>query len=53
MLYNISRSIVNNDVFTYLQHALTDIRRKRHLKENWPGYEAIRHLVLKSAGLFI
>ena len=53
VLHDISRSIVDDDIFIYLQHALTDIRRKRYLEENWPGEEAIRHLVRKAAGLFI
>ncbi|KAI9856661.1 MAG: hypothetical protein M1813_008808 [Trichoglossum hirsutum] len=30
-----------------------DIQRKYCLGENWPGEEAIRHLVRKAAGLFI
>jgi hypothetical protein len=51
VLRNISRSIVDHDIFTFLQHALVDIQRKCALDENWPGEEAIRYLVLKAAGL--
>jgi hypothetical protein len=48
-----SRSITDGDIFTFLQHNLTDIRRKCTLDEKWPGEEAIKHLVRKAAGLFI
>ena len=53
VLHDISQSIVDGDIFTFLQHTLTDIRRKYALGENWPGEEAIRHMVRKAAGLFI
>ena len=53
VLHNIPPSTVDNDIFAFLQHALTDIQQKYALEENWPGQENIRHLVRKSAGLFI
>ena len=53
VLHDISRSIVDGDIFTFLQHALTVVRRKYTLSENWPGEEAVRRLVRKAAGLFI
>lgn len=53
VLHDISRSIADHDILTFLQHALSDIRQKWILTENWPGEEAIRHLVRKAAGLFI
>ena len=53
VLHDISNSIVDKDIFTYLQHCLADIQRKHSLQENWPGEEAIRQLVRKAAGLFI
>ncbi|XTI95240.1 hypothetical protein V2W45_1462911, partial [Cenococcum geophilum] len=53
VLHNISQSIVDGDIFTFLQHALSDIQQKFALTKNWPGDEAIKHLVRKSAGLFI
>jgi len=53
VLHDISRSIVDGDIFIFLQHALIVIRRKYTLGENWPGEEAIRRLVRKAAGLFI
>jgi len=53
VLHDISRSIVDHDIFTFLQHALTDIGQKRGLSQKWPGDENIWHLVRKSAGLFI
>ncbi|OCK78068.1 purine and uridine phosphorylase, partial [Lepidopterella palustris CBS 459.81] len=53
VLHDIPRSIINGDISAFLQHSLTDIRRKYALDKNWPGEEAIRHLVRKAAGLFI
>ncbi|KAH0548099.1 hypothetical protein GP486_008168, partial [Trichoglossum hirsutum] len=53
ILHDISRPTVDNDISTYLQHTLTDIRRKCTFDEEWPGDEALRYLVQKAAGLFI
>jgi nucleoside phosphorylase len=53
VLHNISRTITDGDIFTFLQHSLTDVRRKYTFDEKWPGDEAIRHLVQKAEGLFI
>ena len=53
VLHDISQSTVDGDIFTFLQHALTVIRRKYTFSKNWPGEEAIRRLVRKAAGLFI
>lgn len=53
VLHDISLSVVDGDIFTFMQHTLEDIRRKYTLGDNWPGEEAIRHLVRKSAGLFV
>ncbi|KAI9861749.1 MAG: hypothetical protein M1813_005098 [Trichoglossum hirsutum] len=53
VLHNISQSIVDDDIFIYLQHTLTGIRRKYTFDEEWPGDKAIKHLVQKAAGLFI
>jgi hypothetical protein len=53
VLHDISQSVVNGDIFNFLQDALSDVQQKFALTENWPGEEAIRHLVRKSAGLFI
>lgn len=53
VLHDISRPIVDDDIFIYLQHKLADIRHKRQLGQEWPGEEATRNLVRKAAGLFI
>jgi len=53
VLHDISQSVVDSDIFTFLQHHLILIRRKYTLDEKWPGEEAIKHLVRKAAGLFI
>jgi hypothetical protein len=53
ILHNIPRSIVDDDIFKYLEHGLRDIQRKQALGEDWPLVEDITHLVRKAAGLFI
>jgi KAP family P-loop domain len=53
VLHDISQSVVNDDIFAFLQHALLDIQQKFAFTKNWPGEEAIRYLVRKATGLFI
>ena len=53
MLHNVSTSIVNHDVFTFLEHNLRLIGRERSLDAGWPGEEAIRRLVENATGLFV
>ena len=48
ILHNISKSIVDNDIFTFLNHKF-----ERPLSTGWPGEEDIKRLVQKAAGLFI
>ena len=53
VLHNISPSIVDHDISVFLEHNFRDIRQIRSLTPNWPGEQAITHLVRKSSGLFI
>jgi NACHT domain len=53
VLHSISPSIVNHDIFLFLEHNFGDLRQRRLLSLNWPGEQAITHLVRKSGGLFI
>ena len=48
ILHDISKSTVNNDIYIFLNHKF-----ERTLPNDWPGEEAIEHLVQKAAGLFI
>ncbi|KAF2260940.1 purine and uridine phosphorylase [Lojkania enalia] len=53
VLHNLSRTVVDHDIFTFLQHALRNIQQKCRLEENWPGVLAIKRLTQKTSGLFI
>ena len=53
VLHNISPSIVDHDIFVFLEHNLGIIRQERALAADWPGQETIKRLVQNAAGLFI
>ena len=53
ILHNISPSIIDHDISTFLQHRLKIIRQERRQATDWPGDDAIRSLVQKASGLFI
>jgi NACHT domain len=53
VLHNISPSIVDHDIFMFLEHNLGIIRQERGLAIDWPGQETIKRLVRSAAGLFI
>ena len=48
ILHNISKSAVDDDIYVFLNHKF-----KRTLPTDWPGEQAIKHLIQKAAGLFI
>ena len=48
ILHNISKSVVDRDIFSFLTQKF-----ERLSLLDWPGEEAIEHLVQKAAGLFI
>lgn len=53
VLHNISQSIVDHDIFTFLEFNLRLIGQERSLDPSWPGEEAIRCLIQTASGLFI
>ena len=48
ILHNISKTVVDNDIFIFLNHKF-----ERSSLTGWPGEQTIKRLVQKSAGLFI
>ena len=53
ILQNISRSIVDHDIFIFLEHSLKIIAQERSLALEWPGKEAVSCMAQKANGLFI
>ena len=53
VLHNISPSVVDDDIFLFLDYSLRIIRQKRSLDAGWPGEETVKRLVQKAGGLFI
>jgi hypothetical protein len=54
VLNDISRAIVDQDIFIFFTHKLSEIRNaSEDLPVNWPGKKTIDLLVLKAHGLFI
>lgn len=53
VLHSISRSIVDHDIFIFLEYNLRLIGQEDAQEPGWPGLEAIRRLVEIASGLFI
>jgi hypothetical protein len=53
VLHSISPSIIDHDIFIFLQYNLRLIRQERSLDATWPGEEVIGYLVQIASGLFI
>lgn len=53
VLHSISSSIIDHDIFIFLEHSLRLIGQEWSLDPTWPGEEVIRHLVQCASGLFI
>ena len=53
VLHNISPSIIDHDIFIFLEYNFRLIRQERSLDAAWPGEEIIRYLVQTASGLFI
>jgi hypothetical protein len=53
VLHDISPSIVDHDIVTYLEHNLRIIAKECYQHADWPGAEVIRLLVHRACGLFI
>ncbi|KAK0512560.1 hypothetical protein JMJ35_004577 [Cladonia borealis] len=53
ILHNISPSIVDQDIRTFLEHGFELITKERSLAASWLGQEIIKRLVHSTSGLFI
>jgi len=53
ILHKVLRTIVDHDIFIFLEYNLRLIGQERSLDSNWPGEEIIRYLVQTASGLFI
>ncbi|PQE23326.1 WD40 YVTN repeat-like-containing domain protein [Rutstroemia sp. NJR-2017a BBW] len=53
VLHNISPSIVDHDIYIFLEDRLNKIRQERTLGDRWPGEQILKKLVLNASGLFI
>ncbi|KAH9216225.1 putative WD-repeat protein, partial [Leptodontidium sp. 2 PMI_412] len=53
ILHNISRSIVDRDIFVFLEYTLKLIAQQRSMPLEWPGKEAVSRMVQTASGLFI
>jgi hypothetical protein len=53
VLHNISPSIVDHDIYLFLEYNLGVIRQERYLDSSWPGETIIKYLVKIASGLFI
>jgi hypothetical protein len=53
VLHNISSSIIDHDIFIFLEYNLRLIGQECYLGSGWPGEDAIKSLVENAKGLFI
>jgi hypothetical protein len=53
VLHNVSRSVVENDIRTFLEYELGRIRKERGLPTDWPHEQKLKLLVQKANCLFI
>jgi hypothetical protein len=53
VLHNISPSIVDHDIATFLEHHLRIIAKECYQADDWPGEETVGLLVQSACGLFI
>src|SRR6202012_5362502 len=54
VLDNVSREVVNGDIFTFFRQEFSEIRDIfEDIDPSWPGEERLALLVQNSAGLFI
>lgn len=53
VLHNISPSIVDHDIYIFLEFNLRIVGQERSLYVGWPGEEVTRRLVQMASGLFI
>jgi hypothetical protein len=53
VLHGIEPTIINHNIFLFLEYNLRIIGQEWTLRANWPGEEVLRQLVLYACGLFI
>jgi hypothetical protein len=53
VLYNISLSVIDQDISIFLEYNLCLIGQEDIREPGWPGLEALQHLVRAARGLFI
>jgi hypothetical protein len=53
VLHSISPSIIDHDIYIFVEYNLNVIRQERSLDDGWPGEQVIKRLVQKACGLFI
>jgi hypothetical protein len=53
VLHSISPSIVDRDIYVFLEYNLRNIRQERSLDASWPSEQIIERLVQNADGLFI
>jgi hypothetical protein len=53
VLHNVPPTIINHDIYLFLEYNLGIIRQEWSLGADWPGEVALRQLVLNACGLFI
>ncbi|KAF2477358.1 uncharacterized protein BDR25DRAFT_330198, partial [Lindgomyces ingoldianus] len=53
VLHNISPSIIDQDIYTFLEYNLGHIGQERNLGPSWPGKDIVECLVHNASGLFI
>jgi hypothetical protein len=53
ILHNISPSIINQDIGTFLENAFQVIVQERSIVTGWPGQQIINRLIQNASGLFI
>ncbi|KAF2464362.1 putative WD-repeat protein [Lindgomyces ingoldianus] len=53
VLHNISPSIVDQDIYVFLEYNLGHIGQERGLDPGWPGKDIVTRLVHNASGLFI
>ncbi|RFU31129.1 hypothetical protein B7463_g5199, partial [Scytalidium lignicola] len=53
ILHNIQSTVVNHDIFIFLEYNLGAIRQECALGADWPGKAVLSQLVLYTCGLFI
>ncbi|RAH86847.1 hypothetical protein BO86DRAFT_394643 [Aspergillus japonicus CBS 114.51] len=52
-LNNVHQQAIDRDIFTFLEHRLSEIRAQHQLDNGWPGNEALNWLLDRARPLFI